>query len=277
MEMNGLMGGLYRISEWIMRFSVTNVLWVICSAPLFYLGLVLLMSETVEQVFSIFILMAVLSPFLFFPATAAMFSVARKWVMGDVDVPLIKTFFRSYKENYVQSMLGGILYTVLGALMVINYRFYLTQSGGFQFLSFVFILLSVILAISVFHYFSILAHLHMKTLHILKNALVITIGRPLTSLMIAATNAFIIYISTRFTFLIPFFMGSLIAYMSFFHFHRMFTKVMAKQQEWLERQAQQEGAGDGTEGGASASSERKAAERDEEPELSDGGAGRKDP
>ena len=245
MEMNGLMGGLYRICEWIMRFSVTNVLWVLCASPVFYLGLVLLMAETVDQAFSVLILIAAISPFLLFPATSAMFSVARKWVMGDVDVPLVKTFFRSYKENYVQSMLGGLLYVLLGALMVVNYRFYLSQTGPFQFLSFVFILLSIILAVSVFHYFSILSHLHMKTLQILKNALVITIGRPLTSVLIAATNVFIIYISTRFTFLIPFFMGSLIAYMSFFHFYRMFTKVMAQQQETMEKQGRDdEGAGE---------------------------------
>lgn len=237
MEMNGLMGGLYRICEWIMRFSVTNVLWVLCASPVFFLALMMLVSETVDQVLSTLILIAIISPFLLFPATSAMFAVARKWVMGDVDVPLIRTYFRSYKENYLQSMMGGLLYTLLGVLMVINYRFYLTQDNGFQFLSIVFIILSALIAVSLFHFFSIMTHLHMKVFQILKNALMITIGRPITTLLIAGTNLFIVYISFRYTFLIPFFMGALIAYMSFFHFYRMFTKVQEKQQELKENEA----------------------------------------
>ena len=42
MEMRGMMGGFYKISEWIMRLSVTNLLWIVCSLPIWYLLLVLL-------------------------------------------------------------------------------------------------------------------------------------------------------------------------------------------------------------------------------------------
>ncbi|WP_240353424.1 YesL family protein [Cohnella algarum] len=107
MEMRGMMGGFYKISEWIMRLSVTNVLWIVCSLPIWYMFLVLLQSETTDQFISTMILIAILLPFTFFPATSAMFSVARKWVMGETDVPLFKTFFRNYKQNYLQAMLGG--------------------------------------------------------------------------------------------------------------------------------------------------------------------------
>lgn len=237
MEMNGLMGGLYRICEWIMRFSVTNVLWVLCAIPVFYLGLVMLVSETPDQVVSVMTLMAVLSPFLLFPSTAAMFTVVRKWVLGDVDVPLVKTFFRGYKENYLQSMVGGIIYTLLFYIMYVNYRFYLNMDNGLEALSLVFVVLAVVLAVSVFYFFSIMTHLHMKLLQIIKNSLILTIGRPVTSILIALTNVFIIVVSFRWTFLIPFFMGALIAYMTFFHFNRMFVKLQAKQQEYMEREA----------------------------------------
>lgn len=235
MEMNGLMGGLYRISEWIMRFSVINVLWVIFGAPVFFFAytiLRLLVTGPEELIWFPLILMGVISPFIWFPATAAMFSVARKWVLGDVDVPLFKTFIRSYKENYVQSMFGGIIYTVLIFLMVINFRFYSGLESDFKVLSILFLMLSILISVSLFHFFSILSHLHMKTLQIVKNAIMITLGRPLTTIMIGMTNGFILYISFfHFTFLIPFFMGSVIAYMSFFHFHRMFQKFQDKHSE----------------------------------------------
>src|SRR5690554_780565 len=100
------MGGFYRISEWIMRLSVTNILWVVTAFPVFFcIFSLLFFSSTVEEVQAWFLPIAVLSPFLLFPSTSAMFALARKWVTGDADVPLFKTFFRSYKENYLQSML----------------------------------------------------------------------------------------------------------------------------------------------------------------------------
>src|SRR3954453_21945200 len=123
------MGGFYRISEWIMRLSVINVLWVICALPFFLVGLLLLQTESVEQLLSILIVLAVLSPFTLFPSTAAMFTVARKWLTGEEDAPLFKTFFRGYKENFVQSMLGGFVYTLIGVILYTNFKYYGNQGG----------------------------------------------------------------------------------------------------------------------------------------------------
>lgn len=235
MEMQGWMGGLYRISEWIMRFSVTNVLWGLCSLPFVILAMPLLMAENVDQLVATLILLAIISPFVFFPATAAMYSVVRKWVLGDVDVPLFKTFFRGYKDNYKQSMFGGIIYSVLFFLFGMNYYFYIGMENELKFLSIFFLFLFALLFISMFHFFSIISHLHMSTWQMVKNAALITIGRPLTTLLIAVTNGFILYISFfKFQWLVVFFMGSLMAYMAFFYFERMFSKVQEKQQQYQE-------------------------------------------
>ncbi|RUS47730.1 YesL family protein [Cohnella sp. AR92] len=231
MEMRGMMGGFYKISEWIMRLAVTNVLWVLCSIPVFlaaFSGLV-----TADQEGSLVwhtIVISILSPFTLFPATSAMFSVARKWVMGDTDVPLFKTFFRNYKQNYVQAMLGGIIYAVLFAVLFIDYRVYLKDLDGFGVLAILFLALMVLLFVSVFQFFSLLSHFHMKTMQLIKNSVILTIGRPFRSLSTAIVSGFILYISifTKFTFLIPFFMGSLIAVFAFFNFYQTIQKMQAK-------------------------------------------------
>lgn len=226
MEMRGLMGGFYKISEWIMRLSVTNVLWMLCSIPfVFLIATALLFSTTEDELLSSLILAAIIAPFTFFPATAAMFAVARKWVMGEVDVPLFKTYFRSYKENYVQSMLGGILYTALYVIMYVDYRVYLNELSSFQLLSFVFIGLMILLFISMFNYFSMMVHYHMKTFQLLKNAILITIGRPFRSLSTVIMSGAVVFISFQFTFLIPFFMGSIIATVSFYNFYLIYQKL----------------------------------------------------
>lgn len=236
MEFRGLMGGFYRISEWIMRLSVTNVLWVLCSFPFFYLLLILITSPdfTFDMAQQWLFLMGLVGSFTLVPATAAAFTVARKWVTGDVDVPLLKTFFRGFKENYLQSMLGGLVYLFLIILLIINYRFYSAQENTLQILSFLFITFFFILAAAFFNYLSIMVHFHMKFFQILKNSFLITIGRPIASVIILLSNFAIVYISMQYTFLIPFFMGSLIAIVTFWHFHRGFLKLQ-EQREKLER------------------------------------------
>jgi uncharacterized membrane protein YesL len=233
LEMRGFMGGFYKISEWIMRLSVINILWVVCSIPFFYLALSTFTAPefTVDMFMVSLILMGIVAPFTLVPATAAMFSVARKWVTGDEDVPLIKTFFRGYKENYVQSMLGGIVFLLLVVILYVNYRFYGNQSGSLKWLSFVFITMFIVLAASFLNYISIMVHLHMKFLQILKNSVLLTIGNPLNSLVILVGTGIILFFSFKFTWLIPFFMGSLIAILVFWQFHRSFVKM----QERLEK------------------------------------------
>ncbi|WP_217593890.1 YesL family protein [Cohnella sp. GbtcB17] len=228
MEMRGMMGGFYKISEWIMRLSVTNVLWVLTSLPVwFFLVFGVLRASTTDELVAMLIPMAVLMPFTWFPSTSAMFSVARKWVMGDTDVPLLKTFFRSYKQNYVQAMLGGLLYSLLFVILIVDYQVYLKKFENLGVLSILFLALMVLLLVSLFQFFSLLSHFHMKTIQLLKNAVVLTIGKPLRSLSTAVGSAVIVFISFRYTFLIPFFMGSLIAVFAFYNFYLTIQKMQA--------------------------------------------------
>jgi uncharacterized membrane protein YesL len=247
MEMRGMMGGFYKLSEWIMRLSVTNLLWVITSLPfwyLFFFGVIVPLSDTepnMDAVFSGLIVSTAVVPFVLFPATSAMFTTVRKWVMGDVDVPLLKTFFRGYKENYKVSMLGGIAYSLFFVIIFLDIRFYFNGAPGIELISYVFMGIAILLAVSLFNFFSMVAHYHMKTLQLIKNAVLITIGRPFRSLSSAIAAAGIVWISTRFTFLLPFFTAVAIAYLSFLNFYQIYLKLKEQQErQELERQEQEE-------------------------------------
>jgi uncharacterized membrane protein YesL len=231
MEMRGMMGGFYKLSEWIMRLSVTNVLWLLTAFPFWLMMISFLTAKDVAQLQAIIIPLAIVAPFTLFPATSAMFSVARKWVLGDTDVPLFKTFFRNYKQNYVQAMVGGFFYALLFAILIIDFQVYLKQMAGFQLLAYLFIALMLLLLISLLHFFSLLSHFHMKTIQLLKNALILTIGRPIRSLIMAIGAVAVLFISTRFTFLIPFFFGSIIAVYTFYNFNMVIQKMMLLKEE----------------------------------------------
>lgn len=246
MEMRGLMGGFYKISEWIMRLSVTNVLWLLTGLPFwFVIFFFLLATENVNMLQTNIIMMAIIAPFTFFPATSAMFSLARKWVLGDTDVPLLKTFFRSYKENFKQAMVGGIFYALLFAILIIDYYVYLSQISGFQLIAYLFIALTFLLLLSLLHFFCLLAHFQMKTLQLLKNALILTIGRPIRSLMMAIGVVAVLYLAAqpKLSFLIPFFFGSMIAVYTYYNFNLVIQKMMLmKEAAELEAATKQEEA-----------------------------------
>ncbi|GFN30235.1 YesL family protein [Paenibacillus xylaniclasticus] len=244
MEMKGLMGGMYRISEWVMRLAVTNILWAICSIPfLFFVLSALFFSTDGEVQLSMLYTSLVFVPFTLFPATAALFTVTRKWVMGEVDVPLFKTFFRGYKENYVQSMVGGLLYTVAYAIILIDFKVYWDQPN-MQLISYLFVGFLFILVVSMFNFFSMIVHYHMKTIQLLKNSILITIGKPFRSISTLFMAAIVFYVSLQFTFLFPFFTASIIGYISFWNFNFIYQKIQAQLEQDKQNAAEQEEQGE---------------------------------
>lgn len=243
MEMRGMMGGFYKISEWIMRLSVTNVLWIVCSLPFIILLFPVLFAQDSGQLLGYFIVAGIVAPFTLFPATAAMFSVARKWVMGEVDAPLLRTFFRNYKDSYVQSMIGGIIYVILFSILIVDFRVYLVKLESLRLLSYLFIALLALLAVSLFNFFSMVVHYHMKTMQLLKNAVLLTIGRPFRSLSTVILCGFVIYISfssPKLMFLVPFFTGSVVAIIAFWNFYGIYTKLQDQMQKAAEAEAEEE-------------------------------------
>lgn len=259
LETKGLMGGLYKITEWIMRIAGSNLYWVLCSSPillLLVLGLNYVASTNMPIPFEIYMPMAVLAPFTLFPATAALFSVTRKWVMGETDLGITKLFFRSYKDNYKQSMLGGIFYTLLIVIMYVDYEVYMKQFKNMQILGIVMLVLLFFILLSLFNFFSLVAHFHMKVKMLIKNAILLTVLRPFRTLSTFLTAVVIGFITLKFTWLIPFGFATLIAWMAYFNFNIAYTKV----QEKVERLRQVEEEGTQADGETGEDAESMAAE-----------------
>ncbi|MEX2415636.1 MAG: DUF624 domain-containing protein [Paenibacillaceae bacterium] len=247
MEMNGLMGGLYRVAEWIMRLAVINLLWLFCSIPFIILIVNQFLSTSVEagmaleSLYDLIFWMLpplIIAPFCFLPASAALYTVARKWVMGDEDVPLFKTFFRGFKSNYKQSMLGGLFFSFILIVLLINVQFYSDKGSFISVISYLFIVMVLLLIVAVMNYLSMLSHFEMKTRTLIKNSILFTIGRPLTSLMLLVGNFVVLYVSFyKITFLIPFFMGSLMGAFSFWSFYKVLRRMQEKGEQQISKEA----------------------------------------
>jgi uncharacterized membrane protein YesL len=210
--------------------------------------------------------LALLAPVTVFPATAGMFTLARKWVMGDADVPLIKGFFRGYKENFLHSLFGGLFFVLLFATLYINFTFYNRQPGTLNVLSVVFIVLAVYVLCAMIHFFSVMVHFHMKFWQIIKNSFIVAISNPIMAFVLLSSNAFIVYISFSVfgRFLVwLFFMGSLMAIVSFWNFYRIYIRMKMLNEKRKKGEEKAE-ASAGSEGEAPAKSDGWAIESERE-------------
>ncbi|GIO84278.1 hypothetical protein J25TS5_12100 [Paenibacillus faecis] len=263
MEYKGLMGGFYKITEWIMRVSGSNLLWVLCSSPfLFVLMTKFLYMQNPEAPpeNATLYLMAILAPFTIFPATAALFTVVRKWVMGESDLSIIKLYFRGYKENYKQSMVGGLFYTLLFVIMYVDYYFYMTQLNNMQLLGMIMMIFLVLLSISLFNFFSLVAHYHLKVTLLIKNAILLTIIRPFRALSTLICVVVLAFLTLRFMWLVFIGFATLTALVAFYNFFIAYNKIQEKVEKM--REAEERDAATEAEASVSELSEGEAKEKD---------------
>lgn len=188
MQMGGFTGGLFRFSEWAMKLAYLNILWILFSI----LGL---------GVFGVM------------PATVATFTIARKWLKLEEDIPIGKTFFSTYKKEFVKSNTIGFILAIIGMILYVNYQYLQVIENPIIHI----VVVSLILMMSIFYGILILyivpvyVHFDLKLSQYFKYALMIGIMNiHLTIIMVVTIYLlylFLIFIPG----LIPVFVISLLA------------------------------------------------------------------
>jgi len=98
MEVGGIWGNFYWICLWIMRLAYLNILWGIFSiAGLIVIG--------------------------FTPATVAMFTIIRKWLKNETEIPIFTTFWNTYKEEILKSNVFTIIIGMIGFVLYVDLRY----------------------------------------------------------------------------------------------------------------------------------------------------------
>ncbi|KAA0965561.1 DUF624 domain-containing protein [Sporosarcina sp. ANT_H38] len=224
LDSKGSMGMIYNVSEWVIRYLIVNLLWFIFNIPIVFLLINLLMVKNTNEIIAICIIIFAIMPFLFFPATTGMFAVIRRWFMNERDIPIIRSFWKYYKENYVRSMTGGLIIGGMWLIFAVDYYYFTVRvSESFKYL---FIFLFIFLLAFTLHFISTTVHFESKLFKSLKNSILITIGSPILSLGLGIITGLIVYVSFNYlTFIIPLFMGSLLALVSFSIFYKVYLRI----------------------------------------------------
>jgi len=98
-------GTLYTGMEWVTRIVYINALWIVFTL----LGGVL---------------------FGFSPATAALFSIVRKWMDGEEVTALFSEFWKEYKRFFRKSQKIGLLLMAIGLLLIVDFQFFLQGNSA---------------------------------------------------------------------------------------------------------------------------------------------------
>ncbi|MCM3115062.1 YesL family protein [Neobacillus sp. MER 74] len=203
MNTKGIKGFIYRITELVMQFAYLQLLWILFTI----VGL---------GIFGIF------------PSTAAMFSVVRKWVMGAEDAPVFKTFWQTYKTEFVKVNGLGLIFVAMGWLLYVDFHFFtMGDSVGSSLLKIVTIFISYFFITTAIYFFPIFVHFHYRFFDYVKYSFLYSVASPLRTAGIFIISCVIYYLLLKVPSLFLIFSGSVISYIWMWYVYLTITRTQA--------------------------------------------------
>ncbi|WP_442593812.1 YesL family protein [Neobacillus sp. D3-1R] len=160
----------------------------------------------------------------FWPATAALFGVVRKWIRKE-EIDTFHTFKRLFKENFASSLLTGVIWSFLTLVLFLDFYFINRITSSFSWLGLV--LFGVAGSLFIFtsvYLLPVMVHFRTSTQGVWKNSLVIAMMHPFMTIIIILIGCISTYFLVKFPILI-FGVGSLIAYYQYNVINRIFEKL----------------------------------------------------
>ncbi|MFJ7936741.1 YesL family protein [Sporosarcina sp. NPDC096371] len=177
--MEGLIGGIYRYCEWIMRFAYINILWILFTI----LGFIVFGAA---------------------PASAAMFAVSRKWVMGNHDTPIFSVFWDTYRKEFVKANLVTFFMFLIGLLLYIDIQLFQQMKNIFAYvISFILMGVLLIYFAACFYLFPLLVHYETKVFQYIKYSFLYAVSYPMHSILMIVGTVIIYFVVTTIPGLLP--------------------------------------------------------------------------
>ncbi|PFN97218.1 hypothetical protein COJ85_22895 [Bacillus sp. AFS076308] len=207
MQINWVVGKAYTFCEWVMKLAYVNILWTLFSL----LGLIFLGAA---------------------PATAALFSIVRKWLMDETDLPIFRTFLNTYKKEFGKANKLGWLMAIIGMFLYIDFKFLINIGGTIQYvLSIPLLIITLLFFITLLYIFPVYVHYELRLGQYIKNSFYIgIINMHITILMIAAM-VLLVLLYSYFPGFVPFLGVSLVSLIIMIGAKQSFHRIDAKQKK----------------------------------------------
>jgi uncharacterized membrane protein YesL len=201
---------LFAATEWITRFAYVNILWMAFTL----VGLII---------------------FGIFPATVAMFTLIRQWIMGNMESPVFKTFWNTYKKEFLRSNLFGLVFYLISLLFYINLQFMEINQGGFyDIVKIPLYIFMLAISITLIYVIPTYVHFELRFIDVWKNAFLVMLIHPLHNISMVVGSAAVLYVMWMFPGSLFFFGGSLVGYIMMGTCYHAFKRVAAKKEKLAE-------------------------------------------
>lgn len=177
--MEKTMNGLYTLCEWISKGALVNLIWL-------------------GYLIAGFGLTAV-------PTAIAAFTVIRKWLRGETDLKIWRTFHTAFMTACIKSWKPALLFTGTLILLITQAAYFFINGGAHPVqLAATVLFITVIGGISLY-LFPVWVHYELSFIQIVKQAALIAIISPLHTLLMAFSAAALVLLFAAIPALIPFF------------------------------------------------------------------------
>ncbi|OIJ13888.1 hypothetical protein BKP35_08880 [Anaerobacillus arseniciselenatis] len=192
-----------------MRLAYVNILWIAFS----FVGLLVLGV---------------------FPATIAMFSVVRKWMMNQSDIPIFKTFWQSYKKDFFKGNIIGWIFVAIGYVLYIqNSVIMFSDDPLIQISKYAFFLLVILFSLVTLYLFPTYVHYNVSLFQVVKNAFLIMVINPINNIIMILGLVLFYYILLIIPQLLVFFGASVVAYIIMWSCFQSFLNIDKKKKRRL--------------------------------------------
>lgn len=206
MELTGWRGSLYHYMDWALKLAYLNILWLV--------GVIIGVGIAG-----------------FFPSTAAMFSVLRKWTQEE-EVKVFTHFKNEYKKEFLKSNKYGYSWVVLGIIIYVDLQFFRGIPTIWALIvSLFFFILGAIYIVALLYAFPVYVQYKLTLKQYFRNCLLIVLSNPLFSVLMALGFYFPYYLMIKVPGLLPFFGGSLISLVLMTISNKMFTNLEKNKKE----------------------------------------------
>lgn len=162
----------------------------------------------------------------FFPATVAMFTIARRWIKGNRDEPIIKTFLLLFKSHMLKANIIGYIITIGGVVLYVDYLLVRNLDGSFQLTMMLLLIpVSFYYLMVTFFVFPVYVHYEIRLMECFKYAFIIGASYPLRTIYMAFATFVVYYVTASFPVLFIFFSGSVWCFLIMRYTYLAFEKV----------------------------------------------------
>ncbi|MEH7179274.1 YesL family protein [Neobacillus vireti] len=165
-----------------------------------------------------------------FPAIAALFGVVRKW-RRTKEVAVFSQYKEMFIENWKQSYLVGVVYTIIGTFLILDLLFLQQMNVPYKmFIQAAVLFVSLIVGLSFLSIYPLMVNMNTSFKHLCINSLKVGIYKIHLSIICMIILSAWTILSLRFSFLIFFFFFSVSAYLIYWIADLKFKHLIPKKE-----------------------------------------------